>query len=746
MIDKMKRLLSIVAAGLLALGAWAVPACPTPFVTSQPDGTSVTLRLHGDEFYSFTTTADGYTVIRGANGAWEYARRVDGRLEATGMVAHDAGSRSPAEQALLAATQPGLIDRPAVDRSRQARAQAQVPNRVRVFDITKFRGLIILVEPSDLSFTMGDNAAKFYDEIINTHNLTQVSFGDYGVWTGSVRDYFYDNTMGAFDPHFDIVGPVKVSYKSTDFRNPSSGAADGARLAFREALSKLNYDMDFSIYDGDNDGKVDNVCFVVAGYGSNYGSNYAGLLWPHESTNLGGSAYYDGKKIDRYSCSTELGGTQGGGYVDGIGTFCHEFTHVLGFPDLYAADYGDGGGQSHDPGDWDLMAGGSYLNGSRTPVGYSIFERYALGFATPRTITSVGSYSLSPLGESNEGLILRTPQNREYFILENRQKTSKWDRYAPGHGLLVTRIDSTDVSKWATNSVNKNPAHMYYELLRAGNTKSGDLASDPFPGTAGVPIITNYTAPSLVTWTGKDNPYSLVDIMETGGVVTFQVETAGEENFLCESFDKIPITTTTTTEAQGNIATWRLVQCQTVRVDGRNRAVSMKNPAVAQMLTPVYYNVNMVMVDVENTSGDAAKLQLQYSVDGGSKWTTAKTYTDATTYSVPGSTAGVVYWNVKLTNDQPVQFRVQMIGGSKTAPCLMDNFTVSYTGEPGGPVDVRGDVDSSGVVDVDDLNIIINIMIKKATLAAYPAADLDGSGQVDVDDLNHVINIMLHKE
>ena len=736
----MKKLLTLLAGGLLSLSAAAIPADPRPLVVDQPDGTQVTLRLCGDEFYSFNTTIDGYTVLRTAGGSWEYARRENGRLMPTGVVAHDAAQRTPAERMLLAATTRGMVDEPEVEASKVARAEARQPDRVRKIDLDKFHGLIILLEPSDVSFSMGAQANKFYDEMVNAKNMTQISFGNYGSWTGSVRDYFYDNSMGAFDPHFDIVGPVKVSQASTTFRNNN-------RAAFNEALRKIEYDIDYTQYDGDGDGVVDNICFVVAGYGSHSG-NDEGLLWPHESSSLGDGGRYDGVRLDKYSCSTEMGGTPAYGYVDGIGTFCHEFTHVLGFPDLYDTDYEKGGGQTHDPGDWDLMASGSYLNRSRTPAGYGIFERYALGFANPQYITEVGNYTLNPLGESNEGFILRTPQNKEYFIMENRQKSSKWDKYLPGSGMLVTRVDSTTAYLWTTNKVNCNPAHMYYEMLRAGNTTSGSRASDPFPGSAGVPVITNESSPSLVTWGGKQNSYSILDITSEGGVVNFLVEKAGEETALYETFDKIPITTTTTTEADGDIASWKLSLCHMVRVASRDRAIEMKNPGVAQMTTPIYCDVRMVSVLATNTSGDAAKIALQYSTDGGSKWTSAKTYSGATTYSVPGTIEQNVYWNVKLTKDQPVMFRLQMTGGSKTAPCMLNDLMIYYTGEPGGPEPgLRGDVDNNGVVDIDDMNLIINIMLHKAEASDYPGqADVDGNGVVDIDDMNIVINIMLHKE
>ena len=733
----MKKIFSIFAVGMLALTASAVPANPKPGVMSQVDGTQLTVRLCGDEFYHFHTTLDGYTIVQNAAGGWVYAVRDGENLVASSVLAHNVGQRTAAEDALLTITQSGLTNKTQVAESKRARAKAQGPNYVRTFDISKFKGLVILVQPSDRAFSMGTNTVKFYDEILNKKNLTSVSFGSYGTWTGSVRDYFYDNSMGVFDPHFDIYGPVVVNYKAEQFR-------DNGRAAFQEALSKMNSTIDYSQYDGDNDGKVDNVCFVVAGFGSNVTGNPSGLLWPHESTGIG-QGTYDGKRIDRYSSSTEMGGYMYSmnPQVDGVGTFCHEFTHVLGFPDMYDADYADNG-QSHDPGEWDIMAAGSYLNNSRTPAGYSIFERYALGFAYPPRIAAEGSYTLNALAESNEGYVLRTPQNKEFFIIENRQKTSKWDRFLPGHGMLIARVDSTLPTRWVTNKVNNYSDHNCYELLRAGNSTSGGWAHDPFPGTYGIPQITNNSTPNLKTWSGKPNGFSIMGITESNGIISFNVVTAGSEKHLVETFDKIPTSSETVYTSQGDIAEWRLAQCKTAIVSGTNKAVSMRNPSVVQMMTPIYYNINQVTFDVNNTSGDIAKISLYYTVDNGKTWQNAKTTTGATTMQVAKTASCTTYWNVELTNDKPVMFRVTMTGGSATVPCYVDNFSIYYEGEPGGPAYSTGDVNGDGKVDVEDVNAVINIILKTKTVADYDGgADVNNDGKIDVEDVNAIINLIL---
>ena len=731
----MKRIATLLCGAVMTLAAMAVPANPQPAVVSQPDGSQLTLRLCGDEFYHFNTTMDDYTIVQNIAGAWVYAVMNGNQLEASNVLAHDAGKRSAAELALLESTPRHLTSIAAVEGSKRARAMVQGPAHIRTFDISQFRGLIILIQPKDTPFSMGTNTVQFYDEIVNAHNFSNVSFGSYGTWTGSVRDYFYDNTMGVFDPVFDIYGPVEVSYNAQEFKS-------NGRRAFQEALSKMNSTINYALYDGDNDGYVDNVCFVVAGYGSHVGGNPSGLLWPHESTGLG-QGLYDDKHIDKYSCSTEMGGSYGYPSVDGIGTFCHEFTHVLGYPDMYDADYGTNG-QSHDPGTWDIMAGGSYLNGSRTPAGYSIFERYALGFANPQTITEEGSYTLNALGEGNEGFILRTPVNKEFFIMENRQKTSKWDRYLPGHGMIVARVDSTIPVRWVTNKVNNYADHNCYELLRAGNTSYGDLASDPFPGTMGVPNITNATTPSLKTWNGTNNNYSIMGITESNGIISFNVIIAGTEKVKVESFNRIPVSSTNPLTAVGDMATWRLAQCQMEIIEGINRAVAMKNPSVIQMMTPIYYNMYQVTFEVNNTSSENAKIGLSYSIDNGNSWTVAKTSTGASTLTVNRNSSFTSYWNVDLNNTQPVEFRITMTGGSKTSPCYIDNFKVYYNGEEGGPSYITGDVDGNGLVDVEDVNAAINIILKLNNISDYPgSADLDGNGMVDVEDVNAMINIIL---
>ncbi len=197
---------------LTAILASAEPANPTPINVTQPDGSTLQLRLVGDEFYHFNTTIDGYTIIN-INGTWEYAVKEDDQLKASGIMAHDPALRSAQEMQLVASLEKRIVDKAATTQAcfnRAARDKKTSQSREPVVDYSLFRGLIILINFNDRQFLM-DNPNEFYHQLCNTENYTGFTHnGRFQRCTGSVRDYYYDNSMGQFDPVFDIVGPVNL--------------------------------------------------------------------------------------------------------------------------------------------------------------------------------------------------------------------------------------------------------------------------------------------------------------------------------------------------------------------------------------------------------------------------------------------------------------------------------------------------------------------------------------------------------
>ncbi len=511
--------------------AMAIPAHPGTATVRQPDGTTLTIRLIGDEYLHYNTTADGYTILQQADGAYVYAERLsDGQLAATTRVAHDEGQRTADERQWLLQTprrlQPQMSSNMARARQSELDRRAQARNRASLYDYNNFRGLIVLVQYNDRSFSRSD-IKDVIDGMVNTPDYKGYDNSRVGRFTGSVRDYFYDNSAGMFSPEFDIVGPVTIDY-SQYYAHGSENAARLMLAALNAADSLIN----FQDYDRDDDGLVDMVYFIYAGVGSNIQGNDQRLLWPHASFIANPDGGYnwrvrkDGVTMGRYACSTELTGSATSNFLDGIGVICHEFGHVLGLPDLYDTDYEKSGGETAHPAEWSIMAGGGYLNNGRTPCGYTLYERASLGFAVPQVFSSEGEHTLQPIGTSNTGYKLITPVRNEFFLIENRQNTSKWDRYLPGHGMLVFRVDSTSTSVWTSNVLNNNPEHMYFEMVRAGggNLPSAS-ASDPFPGLRNVTMLDNETEPAnLRTWAGKPTPFGLQNISESSdGVISFNL-------------------------------------------------------------------------------------------------------------------------------------------------------------------------------------------------------------------------------
>jgi M6 family metalloprotease domain len=489
----------------------AIPAYPHPIRVQQPDGTYVTIRLHGDEYLNFTTTLDDYTVVKNDKGYFVYADYHQGNLIPTSMVAHDIDSRSSSEINFVAGITKHL--QPTMTISNRERRNAAMNSRRQAlestpFDYTHFRGLVVLVEFKDRSFSR-DDYPQIVNDMLNCENYRGYDNSPCGQFTGSVRDYFYDNSFGLFSPQFDVVGPVKINFSQFDPHGYSN--AQPIMLAATEAADSL---VDYSLYDGNHDGIVDPLVFIFAGYGANSVGNQR-LIWPHEWEILSDEREHitrDGVQLGEYACTTELTGSD---CLSGIGPICHEFCHALGLRDLY--------GNGSTSKSWSLMDNGSYNNDGRTPPALTLYERYALGFTTPIIIHVEGNYQLESIETSNTGFRVDTPVENEYFLLENRQLDTKWDAYLPGHGMLVFRVDSTNSAIWEKGKVNGDSKHPYFELLRAGG-KEKNYKSDPFPGTKNVTSLTNETSPAnLLTWNKTPNQFGLYNITETDGIISFTV-------------------------------------------------------------------------------------------------------------------------------------------------------------------------------------------------------------------------------
>lgn len=344
------------------------------------------------------------------------------------------------------------------------------------------RGLIILIEFPDASF-QGDDPRQTWTDIAN-----QPGYADYQA-KGCVSDYFCDQSYGQFRLTFDVVGPVEA-------RQPYAYYGDNIDMGedigyfdknvgelVEEACRGVADQVSFADYDWDDDGEVEEVFLLYAGHGENdYYHRDTTVIWPHMaclSIDWPGyerSLTLQGKRIDIYACSNEINAS---GELSGLGTFCHEFSHCLGLPDLYDTKTG-----RSVLGRYDLMDAGCYSGDSWCPVGYSSYERYACGWLTPTEVSDPTMIeTLEPLHLSPDVRIYRPSDDaKDYYLIENRQKES-WDTYLPKAGLLCWHIDY-DALAWAENTVNNDPEHLRVEHMKVSNIPVGiapTSLSSPLP-------------------------------------------------------------------------------------------------------------------------------------------------------------------------------------------------------------------------------------------------------------------------
>ena len=480
-------------AGQLAM---ASPATRQKHVYTQPDGSKITLYMHGDEHFSWVTTENG-TVMK---------------LDPDGYY------RATTWEALWA------------EESANASRNVQEAGRWSSYDDpfpTNFgdrRILAVLLNFSDIQFTLSNPQEKF-------HNMLNQSGYNYNGAVGSVRDYYMDNSHEQYSPSFDVYGPINLSQTETYY----VGGNKYARFteAVMEALQMLN--IDFGPYDTDNDGDLDMVLFYFAGYNQ---AEWGGVntIWPHHRTGYIGSI--GGKTVNRYFCTSEYKGDSGG-IMCGIGTTCHEFAHALGLPDMYDTDDDDNGQVDYTTDDFDLMSSGNYNAGGNIPPYLSAVERNMLGWMPDiPPLNGSGEYTLGPVQGDNA---YKSSANLEgeYFVYEYRN-TYKWDsgvfywEYAENSskgGLLIYHVDKSNrviggynTAKYIwenTKYINAFGDHPCYYLKFSKVVSSYPYYYPYFPGPD---LVTTFTP---IDWDDHSCGIELTGISVDGSNAHFTVSSLG---------------------------------------------------------------------------------------------------------------------------------------------------------------------------------------------------------------------------
>lgn len=457
MIKQLKQLSLIVCLMLCSLTSWAAKAESIPVQVRQADGTVITVILRGDEHINWYTTLDGVLLVQGEDNNY-YIGQVErnGKLIATKQLAHEALSRSQAERNLIAKQDKekffAYVNKIA-EESENTYENSPLTrgpiidsgyNGVPYFPHTGSpKVLVILAEFQDTTFAIQDTKEIFTNYLTNEGHFSDTRYGQNQNYKG-VRGYFKDCSYGQFTPIFDVVGPIKLPKKHAIY----GAGNDRMDLLFADACAAVDDLVDFAKYDANNDGIVDLVYIIYAGHSANYHDNKVSNIWPKSGT-ITVSNKFDGKSIRRYGVSNELNGSdktsKNNKKINGIGLFCHEFSHTLGLPDIYALDEEAKSQDNQGMEFWDLMDGGTEVRNGRVPASYLAWEREVMGWINIDELKNdITINNLKSIDNGGKAYKIVNPKNsNEYIVLQSIQKgpwNQGWGDGTYGKGLFAYRI------------------------------------------------------------------------------------------------------------------------------------------------------------------------------------------------------------------------------------------------------------------------------------------------------------------
>ena len=521
----MRKPVTMILAALLlfSLEAAAIRVRYSELSAVQPDGTVLSLTASGDEHFHFLRTDDGRFVKRGPDGVFYYAYiDSDGILRPS---AYPAGKPAPAQVLSAASAFPEAIVSARLEaRMRSVRLQEE-PLMKRFLGAHPFaagsgapvkHGLIILAEFKDVPHTYDKS---LFENIIN------------GSGNDTALSYFNDQFGGSVSFEFDIVDWVPLPQNRVSYgENVSDSDKDPEQMVI-DACQAADPYVDFSKYDDDGDGKADNVFIWFSGKDESDDTvANADCIWSHayKLSYRGKTIVLDGVTIDSYACTSELMRIDRDYTMASIGTFCHEYSHTFGLPDLYDTDYEKSGGTG--TGLWhslSLMDSGNLNNDGRTPPWYTSIEREFLGMSDAITLAS-GTYTLEPVHKNGKYYKMETGNPGEFYLFECRS-SEKWDAYCGGTGLLIYHIDrsqnlvrsKTAASRWASNTLNCIPSHQCADVIPAH--PSASVVSQVFWPNGSYRAYTPQGTPSFTFWDGTQSPLAIVDIKRSSSSVQFTV-------------------------------------------------------------------------------------------------------------------------------------------------------------------------------------------------------------------------------
>jgi len=491
-------------------------ASPEPIIVTQPDSTEISIVGKGDMNNHWTETVDGYSISLNRRGIYEYAQKVNGILQASGVKANDPNNRTVREINYLNRTSKHIKpDLNPLKASILNRVNAQLTTKAMP-TTGKIKVLALLIDYPDLQSTFSKNDL---DSVLTDTTNSSVH--------GSFKTYYKNSSGKQLQIEVDVMGWYRADSSFVHYGR-DSGFARAADLV-REAVDAAEVaGVNYANYDNDNDGRVDGILAIHAGQGAEQGSQTQ-FIWSHRWVLAGGnsgSVTYDGVIINDYTINPEITVVGRRDQLVGIGVFAHEFGHNLGLPDLYDTDQSNG--DSRGIATWGVMASGTWLGIGYTPGDFCAWSKEELGWVKPQllTIGNSGNYSLQPTSRNIHQIFrINTSLSNEYFLLENRQRQGL-DTALRGNGLAIWHINTNKTNSFR-NDVNADHRLKGVDLEEAdgfadldSNLNSGD-AGDLFPGSSSNTSFDDSSNPDAKFYTLASSGLIIRNIQEIGDVISF---------------------------------------------------------------------------------------------------------------------------------------------------------------------------------------------------------------------------------
>ena len=566
--------------GLLfaAMTAGAVKMKPGINIIKQADGTTITVRAYGDEDLSYFLASDGTLLYQEGTNFYIAGVKADGTLYSTGVLAHEPSMRTIKEISAIKAQNAKAFynSMETQAKANKVRREPMTPDNSLLTSLGKHKIPVILVEFSDVEFSV-ENPKATFDKYLNGKELfNKETDPEMGQNYASVAKYFKDMSFGKFEPEFEVYGPVNLGKPLATY-GAGYSSQENMGLLLTDACTAVDDEVDFTQYDSNDDGNIDLIYIIYAGFSQSIAGNSTDCIHP-KSGYLSLAKSFDGMDVKRYGVNNELNGTPAdqanGPIINGIGLFCHEFSHCMGLPDLYPKSGSIAEACINQNMDyWSLMDAGEYTANGYRPTAYTAWERERLGWMEIGTLTGPSNVELKSLDEGGAAFRIYNDKDEtghEYYIVENVQNNG-WNKNLFGNGLMVTHVDylSSQFSLGGCK-VNNTEGHprmhvmaadgmfvpeyflgstiedSYITFLKEHNADlvakyggqvfsiddyKAEAAGDLFPGTSNATSLTDDSQPMKAwTYNGETMGKPITDITNDTekGIVSFKFMGGGE--------------------------------------------------------------------------------------------------------------------------------------------------------------------------------------------------------------------------